>query len=106
MKYVNGDPEQHKALSQIFREHSDEGREEIRALMDAEDFENLLYVIHSLKSKALAIGAVELSQQAATMEEHLRRGDTQYAQEAVSLLMFTWERVIAGLKEVETCLES
>lgn len=40
------------------------------------------------------------------MEEHLRRGDTQYAQEAVSLLMFTWERVIAGLKEVETCLES
>lgn len=42
--------------------------------MDAEDFENLLYVIHSLKSKALAIGAVELSQQAATMEEHLRRG--------------------------------
>ena len=106
LKYVNGDLEQYKALSQIFREHSDEGREEIRALMDAEDFENLLYVIHSLKSKALAIGAVELSQQAATMEEHLRRGDTQYAQEAVSLLMFTWERVIAGLKEVETCLES
>lgn len=27
------------------------------------------------------------------------------ARAAMSLLMFTWDRVLAGLKEVETCLE-
>lgn len=103
LKYVNGDVEQYRALSGIFCEHSDESRTEIAELLAAGDFENLTYVIHSLQSKALAVGAMELSNQAAAMEAHLRRGDTQYALEAMSLLMFTWDRVITGLREVGLC---
>jgi signal transduction histidine kinase/DNA-binding NarL/FixJ family response regulator len=103
--YVSSDLAQYKALSDIFREHSGESRQEIAELLKTEDLENLIFSIHSLKSKALAIGAVELSRQAATMEKHLRRGDSAYARAAMSLLMFTWDRVLAGLKEVETCLE-
>lgn len=105
LKYVNGDLEQYKALSSIFCEYSGESKQEILDLLAAGDFENLTYVIHSLKSKALAVGAVELSNQAAAMEEHLRRGDGEYARVAAPLLMFTWDRVLAGLKEVEACLE-
>ena len=51
-------------------------------MLDAEDYATLLTVIHSLNRKALANGAVELSQKAATKEENLRRGDTQYPKEA------------------------
>ena len=105
LKYVSSDLAQYKALSDIFREHSGESRQEIAELLKTEDLENLIFSIHSLKSKALAIGAVELSRQAATMEKHLRRGDNAYARAAMSLLMFTCDRVLAGLKEVETCLE-
>ena len=105
LKYVNGDLAQYKALSDIFREHSDESREAITGMLEAGDFESLTYAVHSLKSKALAIGAVELSRQAAAVEEHLRRGDTVYAKVAMPLLMFTWDRVIAGLNEVVACPE-
>lgn len=106
LKYVNGDLGQYKAISGIFREHSDESRKEIADMLETEDFAGLTYAVHSLKSKALAVGALELSKQAAAMEEHLRRGDTLYVKVAMPFLMFTWDRVVAGLKEVESCPES
>lgn len=105
LRYVNGDLSQYRALSEIFCEHSGESRAEIAAMLEEEDFEGLTYAIHSLKSKALAIGAVELSRQAAAMEEHLRRGDSMYVKVAMDLLMFTWDRVMTGLREVEVCPE-
>ncbi len=101
LKYVSGDLAQYKALTDIFTEYFDESRTEIETLFMAKDFDNLTYSIHSLKSKALAVGAVELSEIAVKMEKHLRRDDGAYAEAALSLLMFEWRRVVAGFLEVE-----
>lgn len=105
LKYVNGDLGQYRTLARIFYQHSPENQGEVAVLFQAEDWEGLTFLVHSLKSKALAIGAVELSEQAAALEKHLRRGDTRYVQTAMPLLFLLWERVLEGLKEMGVCQE-
>ena len=101
LKYVSGDLLQYKALIAIFIEYFDESRTEIDTLFMAKDFGNLIYSIHSLKSKTRTIGAVELSELAAEMEKHLRRDDSTYVEAAFPLLMFQWNRVMSGFLEVQ-----
>lgn len=106
LKYVNGDLKQYQTIVEIFREHSHESKAEIKTLLEDGDFEGLTYLIHSLKSKALTVGAVELAEQAAELEKHLRGGDDQYAKVSLPLIMFLWDRVICGLLEVVACSKS
>ncbi len=101
LKYVSGDLAQYKVLTAIFTEYFAEGKAELDELFAAQDFSNLTYSVHSLKSKARAVGAVELSELAAEMEKRLRQHDDAYAKAAFPLLMFEWNRVAAGLSEVK-----
>lgn len=101
LKYVGGDLTQYQALTGIFSEYFDESRREIVDLFEARDFRGLTYAVHSLKSKARAVGAVELSELAAELERRLRRDDRAYTEAALPLLLFQWDRVAAGLLEVK-----
>lgn len=101
LKYVSGDLAQYRALTAIFTEYFEESKGEIDGLFASKDFGNLIYSVHSLKSKARTVGAVELSELAAGMEKYLRRGDSAYAEAALPLLRFQWSRVVAGFLEVE-----
>lgn len=101
LRYVSGNLAQYRALTAIFTEYFEESLGEINTLFAARDFDNLVYSVHSLKSKARTVGAVELSEIAARMEKYLRRGDGAYAEAALPLLRFEWGRVVVGFLEVE-----
>jgi signal transduction histidine kinase/FixJ family two-component response regulator/HPt (histidine-containing phosphotransfer) domain-containing protein len=100
LKYVSGDLEQYKAIVAIFVEYFDESKAEIETLFMERDFDNLIYSVHSLKSKACSVGAMELSKLSAELEKRLRKGDRAYAEAVMPLIMFQWNRAITGFLEI------
>jgi HPt (histidine-containing phosphotransfer) domain-containing protein len=66
---------------------------------EQKNWKGLSFSVHSLKSKAGAIGAVDLYTTAARMEKYCGAGDGAYIEAAMPLFLLEWERACRGLEE-------
>ncbi len=64
-----GSVENYLAVLRAFRESAAENAEDIQRLFEAEDWQNYTTKVHALKSSARIIGAAELSERAARLED-------------------------------------
>jgi HPt (histidine-containing phosphotransfer) domain-containing protein len=71
-------------------------------MVDQKDWKNLRFSIHSLKSKARAMGAADLYDTAACMEKYCMAGDGTYIETAMPLFLLEWERASRGLEDFIT----
>ncbi|MDR0451188.1 MAG: response regulator [Treponema sp.] len=90
---------QYKKLAEIFTEDYEAARREALVMAERKDWENLRFSVHSLKSKARAVGATELSATAACMEKYCIANDGAFIETAMPLLLLEWERASRGLEE-------
>lgn len=97
LHFLGGDIEQYGKLSSFFVENCHREKSEIAALAQNEDYEALKFRVHSLKSKARAVGADYLSATAAKLEILCDYKDTLYIQAMLQGLYFEWEKVWTGL---------
>ncbi len=79
MSYCGGDTELYRDMVQMFRTESKLG--EIEKFYKAKDWKNYRILVHSVKSTALSIGAVPLSEQAKTLETAAKSDDGKYIEE-------------------------
>ena len=97
LKYLDGDMGQYREFTVIFTKNYESGRREIEELAGQEDWDSLKFPIHSLKSKALAVGANALSETAAKLQKLCEVTDGAYIKAAMPMLYHEWERTAAGL---------
>jgi CheY-like chemotaxis protein/HPt (histidine-containing phosphotransfer) domain-containing protein len=90
---------QYKRLAEYFTENYENARREAATLVDNKDWKNLSFSIHSLKSKAGAVGAADLRDTATHMEKYCVAGDGAYIEAAMPLLLLEWERACKGLEQ-------
>ncbi|MFT3985550.1 MAG: response regulator, partial [Lachnospiraceae bacterium] len=98
LRYLSGDIRQYWKLAGFFTENYSMGRSEVCRLAAEENWESLKYCIHSLKSKAKAIGANDLSQTAAKLERLCAEGESPHMEAALPLLYYEWERAEEGMR--------
>ncbi len=98
--YLSGDLFQYKNLATFFVDSYSKDKLEVLAAEISSDWRGLKYLVHSLKSKARAVGAVNLSETAAKLEEQCPQEDEGYIKVTLPLLYYEWHRVIEGLKEI------
>jgi signal transduction histidine kinase/HPt (histidine-containing phosphotransfer) domain-containing protein len=90
---------QYKRLAEFFTEHYEAARNEALDRAEQKDWENLRFSVHSLKSKAGAVGAADLYATAARLEKRCAAGDGTYIEKAMPLFLLEWERACRGLEE-------
>ena len=94
IKRVGDNLNTYARILRLFGEHYDINALESKKFFEKEDYKSLNYIVHSLKSQALGIGAAELHKNAMALEAHLKEGDTDYARCAFPLLLLMWERAV------------
>jgi HPt (histidine-containing phosphotransfer) domain-containing protein len=93
---------QYKRLAEFFTENYEAARKEVFVMVDQKDWKNLRFSVHSLKSKARAMGAADLYATAAAMEKYCIAGDGTYIETAMPLFLLEWERASRGLEDFIT----
>jgi HPt (histidine-containing phosphotransfer) domain-containing protein len=68
-------------------------------MAEQKNWEGLRFSVHSLKSKARAMGAADLYATAACMEKYCMAGDGRYIETAMPLFLLEWERASRGLED-------
>lgn len=97
LRYLSGDLYQYKRMTEFFVENYAENRQQNERLAAEEDWESLCFLVHSQKSKSLAVGATGLHQIAANLEQRCRDRDREYIHCAWPLFLLEWSRVYTGL---------
>ncbi len=97
LRYLGGDLRQYLKLAGFFIENYQASREDTAMLLRQENWSGLMYPVHSLKSKAKAIGAHALHDMAARLEKRCMAGDGEYIRCGMPLLYLQWARAIEGL---------
>ncbi len=97
LKYLCGDLRQYLKLAGFFAENYQDSRAETAGLFRQENWNALLHPVHSLKSKAKALGALALHDTAARLEKRCMTGDGEYIRCAMPLLSLQWGRAVDGL---------
>jgi CheY-like chemotaxis protein len=90
---------QYKRLAEFFTENHGAARREAIVMADQKNWKDLNFFVHSLKSKAKAMGAADLYATVAGMEKHCGAGDGAYIEAAMPLFLLEWERACRGLEE-------
>jgi signal transduction histidine kinase/DNA-binding NarL/FixJ family response regulator/HPt (histidine-containing phosphotransfer) domain-containing protein len=88
---------QYKRLAEFFTENFKAARKETLVMADQKNWKGLRFSVHSLKSKARAMGAADLYATAACMEKYCMAGDGTYIETAMPLFLLEWERASQGL---------
>ncbi|MDL2217501.1 response regulator [Christensenellaceae bacterium OttesenSCG-928-M15] len=105
LHYLGGDLLQYKKMAQFFVENYARARQEAEELHNHGEVGLLAHRVHSLKSTARAMGAENLSDTAARVEEGLGGADEGYLRLLWPLLRFEWERVYKGLRSFLVAFE-
>ncbi len=79
MSYCGGDKELYGDMVQTFR--SEAKLKEIEKFYEEKDLQNYRILVHAVKSTALSIGAVNLSEQAKALENAAKTDDKKYIEE-------------------------
>ena len=97
LRYLNGDFRQYLKLAGFFTENHQSSLEDTKMLLRQGNWNALMYPVHSLKSKAKAVGAHALHDMAARLEKRCMAGDGEYVRCGMPLLYLQWERAAEGL---------
>lgn len=97
--YLGGDMLQYKNLAVFFVENYGKGRREAAKAEAEQDWQSLKFTVHSLKSKARAMGAVNLSDTAAKVEKQCMEENDAYVKVTMPILYYEWSRAQEGLKQ-------
>ncbi|MDR1316532.1 MAG: response regulator [Spirochaetales bacterium] len=89
---------QYKKLAGFFTENYQAARQETAGFVARKNWEGLSFSVHSLKSTAGAVGALDLQATAARMEKYCMAKDGDYIETAMPLLLLEWERACRGLE--------
>jgi signal transduction histidine kinase/DNA-binding NarL/FixJ family response regulator len=89
----------YKKLAEFFTENYEAARREALAMADQKNWKGLNFSVHSLKSKARAMGAADLYTTVAAMEKYCMAEDGAYIKAAIPLFLLEWERAYRGLEE-------
>lgn len=106
LKLLDGDFMQYRKLVEFFAVYQKENMNQLEELisqgemLDAESFTRMM---HTLKSNAKAIGAMQLYELAKELEVRGKKKDTGYILSGYSLLVYEWKRVLYG---AQTFLEA
>lgn len=102
LDYLGGDILQYKNLATFFVENYDRGKQEAAKAESQKDRQSLKFTVHSLKSKARAVGAVNLSDTAAKVEKQCMEANDAYIEVTMPILYYEWSRAQEGLKQLVT----
>lgn len=100
LSYLSGDMLQYKSLAVFFLENYDKSRRESVKAESGQDWQSLKFTVHSLKSKARAVGAVNLSDTAAKVEKQCMEENNAYIEVTMPILYYEWSRAQEGLKQL------
>jgi CheY-like chemotaxis protein len=98
--YLSGDMLQYKNLAVFFVENYNKSRQEAAKAEAQKDWQSLKFTVHSLKSKARAVGAVNLSDTAAKVEKQCVEENDAYIEVTMPILYYEWSRAQEGLKQL------
>jgi signal transduction histidine kinase/CheY-like chemotaxis protein len=98
--YLGGDMLQYKNLAVFFVENYDKSRQEAEKAEVEQDWQSLKFTVHSLKSKARAMGSANLSDTAAKVEKQCMEENDAYIKVTMPILYYEWSRTQEGLKQL------
>lgn len=102
MKLFGGNAVQYKKLVELFLQNYSEARGDIQKLVATEDWHMLRFAAHSLKSKARAVGAEDLSVTAEKIERRCEQklaAPDEYMQAVLFTLFREWDYAVSGLSD-------
>ncbi len=105
LSYLSGDLLQYKNLAVFFVENYEKSRQEAAKAEAQNDWQSLKFTVHSLKSKARAVGAVNLSDTAAKVEKQCIEENDTYKEITMPILYYEWSRAQEGLKQLVAALD-
>ena len=102
LRLLSGSISQYRRLAELFVEYYVPNKEQLiqsfeRLQQTQNEIKNMTGLLHTLKSNAKAIGAIELYELSFTMEKKGKLQDVNYINKAIPLLFFEWERVVQGI---------
>ena len=102
LRLLSGSISQYRKLAELFVEYYVPNKEQLiqsfeRLQQTQNEIKNMTELLHTLKSNARAIGAIELYELSFTMEKKGKLQDVNYINKAIPLLFFEWERVVQGI---------
>ena len=97
VKYC-GDVEYYKEILKISVESYRDRYDKIKSSYDAKDYKNYTILVHSLKSGAANIGAIELSELSRTLEFAGKEENIALIEEKTDDLLLMYTEVIEGIK--------
>lgn len=103
--YLSGDMLQYKKLAAFFIENYYKSRQEAEKAWEQKDWQSLKFIVHSLKSKARAVGAVSLSDTAAKVEKQCMEGNGEYIDITQPILYYEWSQARKGLMQITESLD-
>ena len=100
LDYCGGDENFYLEMLRMFHDQGVEKRNEIVALYEADNWPDYAVKVHALKSTALTIGALELSEHARTLEQAAKKEETEFIRENHAALLQLHEKVCASLAKL------
>lgn len=102
LRLVSGSISQYRKLAELFVEYYMPNKEQLarsfeRLQNTQKEIKNMTGLIHTLKSNARAVGAIELYELSFVMEKKGKIQDVNYINKAIPLLFFEWERAVQGI---------
>ncbi|HKM04073.1 MAG TPA: ATP-binding protein, partial [Lachnospiraceae bacterium] len=98
--YLSGDLLQYRNVIGFFVDNYEISRMEAEVIHEKKDWKNLKFIIHSLKSRAKAVGAITLSETASKLEKQCEMENVNYIEIIIPILYYEWERTQKGLKKL------
>lgn len=102
LKLLDGDFAQYRKLVEFFIQYQENQMRQMQQLIVENDGTKnieITRIMHTLKSNAKAIGAVNLSEIAKELEYRGKQNDMEYILSGYKLLKFEWNRVFDAAKE-------
>lgn len=102
LRLLSGSISQYRKLAGLFVEYYMPNKEQLarsfeRLQNTQKEIKNMTGLIHTLKSNARAVGAIELYELSFVMEKKGKIQDVNYINKAIPLLFFEWERAVQGI---------
>ena len=102
LRLLSGSISQYRKLAELFVEYYVPNKEQLiqsfeRLQQTQNEIKNMTGLLHTLKSNARAIGAIELYELSFVMEKKGKIQDVNYINKAIPLLFFEWERAVQGI---------
>ena len=102
LRLLSGSISQYRKLAELFVEYYMPNKEQLarsfeRLQNTQKEIKNMTGLIHTLKSNARAVGAIELYELSFVMEKKGKIQDVNYINKAIPLLFFEWEWAVQGI---------